>query len=493
MFILYFFYALYCCSFRQSFFSGPYIMSVVIVDQWLNNPMETREYALTLPYTTRGNYPGKRTRSYANSDWIPYLEKHLPGEERITWFDTHPFSYNGSFQICTEEDGSSWIHRDMTDWAGILFLGPPNETPIHSGLTLYRHKPSGYLHGDNTSKSKVPTDEDYRDSSQWEPSVIVGNVFNRMVLFRGSQFHKSSMYFGNSMANGRLFQVFFFNTSSPPLLRWASRALTMTSSVYTVHMIIFSTNRFEYLEKMLASMRRNVSFDTCKVYITLYDDYPAKRDEKRMHRLCETHGIHRLVQHPENVGLGKTWREAWMDIIEHPERGQWIFHVEEDIEFLKPVSVASLVETYITSQKPITQVFLKRNVCYSEDDDFIARMEAVSDSGDASSLPLQSDYFVAMCSVYPRDLVVRYDFSVGDPHEHTIRDFFKTWNMHSALYGRRQDTTIIHHLGEWSRGRKVSEDDSQAQRFARVHAIRGDYHYRTGLSKEVEQASSSTT
>jgi hypothetical protein len=459
-------------------------MSVIVVDQWLNNPAETRQYALTLPYTTKGNYPGKRTKSYANTDWVPYLEKHLPRGERITWFDTHPFAYNGSFQVCTETDGSSWIHKDTTDWAGILFLGPPNETPIHAGLTLYRHKPTGYLRGtDNTSTAIIPSDDDYRDSSQWEPSVTVGNVFNRMVLFRGSCFHKSSLYFGTSLNTGRLFQVFFFNTSSPPLLRWASRAVAPITK-YAVHVIIFSTNRFEYLEKMLESMRRNVSFDDCTVYMTLYDDYPIARDYPRMKHLCETYGIHRLVQHPENVGLGKTWREAWMDIIDHPARGQWIFHVEEDIEFMKPVSLASLVETYMSSQVPITQVFLKRNICYDDFNDFVARMEAVSDSGDdESSLPIQMDYFVAMCSVYPRDLVTRYDFSCGDPHEHTIRDFYKSWNMHSALYGLRHDTPTIRHLGEWSRGRKVSEGDVQAQRFAKVHAILGDYHYATGQPK----------
>ena len=441
-------------------------MTVVTIDQWLNNPMETRKYALSLPFTTKGNYPGIRTRSFADPDWIPIIEKYLPRGERVTWFDTHPFSYNGAFQMCVERDGSSWIHHDMTDWAAILFLGPPTSTPVDAGLTLYRHIPTGFI--SSKQSQKKPSDAEYRDMTLWEPSVTVGNVFNRMVLFRGCQYHKSSMYFGDSVATGRLFQVFFFNTTSPPLQRWS------LAHQHAVHMIIFSTNRFEYLEKMLDSMRRHVSFDGCRVYITLYDDYPQARDAERMKRLCESHGINTVVQHPENMGLGKTWREAWQDIIAHPEKGKWVFHVEEDVEFLKPVSISSLIESYVTSPHPITQVFLKRNVCYSEDIDFIAKMEAVSDSDAEASLPLQSDYFVAMCSIYPRDLVTRYDFSRGDPHEHTVRDFFKTWNMHSAMYGQRRDTPRLCIWGNGPEGakcRKTMCRPNDSPEFMRLRGI----------------------
>ena len=40
----------------------------------------------------------------------------------------------------------------------------------------------------------------------------VSNKFNRLILYDASMFHKSLDYFGKDKYNGRLFQVFFFNT-----------------------------------------------------------------------------------------------------------------------------------------------------------------------------------------------------------------------------------------------------------------------------------------
>jgi hypothetical protein len=41
------------------------------------------------------------------------------------------------------------------------------------------------------------------------PIDNIGNVFNRLILYPGDAFHKSNDYFGNSVEDGRLVQVFF--------------------------------------------------------------------------------------------------------------------------------------------------------------------------------------------------------------------------------------------------------------------------------------------
>ena len=184
------------CAFFNSHFllvnvhtdTQPIDMAIVI-DNFINNPLETREYALSLPFTTAGNYPGKRTLGYAQESWIPYLEKYLPSDEKITWFDTHPFSYNGSFQVCGEADGKSWIHRDTTDWAAILFLTP--EAPIDSGLTLYRHTRTKALGMGCVGGQEAEKETTHLDA--WEEDCTIGNVFNRLVMFRGDKFHKASL------------------------------------------------------------------------------------------------------------------------------------------------------------------------------------------------------------------------------------------------------------------------------------------------------------
>ena len=48
--------------------------------------------------------------------------------------------------------------------------------------------------------------------SGWELVDKVGNVFNRLVIYRGDYFHASLDYFGKDINDGRLFQTFFFNT-----------------------------------------------------------------------------------------------------------------------------------------------------------------------------------------------------------------------------------------------------------------------------------------
>lgn len=447
-------------------------MSLVVVDGFLNNPDDTRAFALTQPFTTTGNYPGKRTRSFANPDWIPHLEKFLPRDEKITWFDTHPFSYNGAFQVCTAEDGNSWIHRDATDWAAVLFLTPA--APLAAGLTLYRHAATQLLEHDGSKTADLAV-RDAPDHSKWEVAATVGNVLNRLVLFRGRQFHKSSHYFGASPAEGRLFQVLFFNTTSPPLQRW-SLALPR------ILVVIFSTNRYAYLRRMLESLRRNVDFGGCFVHTLLVDDFPIRRDAAKLHSLRDRFCIDTVISHPENMGLGKSWREVWHTLKERQE--EWVLHLEEDIEFNAPLKVKDMVEAYASSEEPLSQIFLKRNVCYAPEDDFVAKIER-GDIGDDRPGSLvgvvnQRMYFVAMASLYPRDLALRFDFAT-DPHEHNARAFFGDFfGMWSGMWGQRHDPPLITHIGEVSRGIKISDYDSDASRFAHLPTSR-DYHFVSGL------------
>ena len=42
---------------------------------------------------------------------------------------------------------------------------------------------------------------------------VIGNKYNRLVIYKGDMFHASLEYFGSDIHTGRLFQVFFFNTA----------------------------------------------------------------------------------------------------------------------------------------------------------------------------------------------------------------------------------------------------------------------------------------
>lgn len=192
--------------------------SLIVIDNFYRNPHETREYILQQPFFVTGNFPGKRTISYATEqikqiigDYIrPFggeiTRFHLPNEE-----NSDQECYNGSFQITTSRD-KSWVHTDSVDnWAGVLYLTP--DSPLTAGTAFYEFKDNTRCKRDqDILDNKKDTDNFNQDMTKWKLVDRVGNVFNRLILFDSTRFHMSMDYFGSSLEDGRLFQVFFFST-----------------------------------------------------------------------------------------------------------------------------------------------------------------------------------------------------------------------------------------------------------------------------------------
>ncbi len=190
-------------------------INLIITDDFYQDPNPVRQYALNQEFTVYGNYPGQRTRPVfydSLKDSIQYLVQHAGG--KIIQFEE--FEYNTAFQYTTAKD-SSWIHSDQTTmWAGVCYLTP--DAPLTAGTALYKHKATGLYKAavkadgsyDSELMDKIYLDS--RDLSKWEMVDIVGNKYNRLVLYRGDLFHSSLDYFGTNQYDGRLFQTFFFNT-----------------------------------------------------------------------------------------------------------------------------------------------------------------------------------------------------------------------------------------------------------------------------------------
>ena len=192
---------------------------LIVIDNFYNNAMETRNYILTQEFKVRGNYPGQRTISYATQHLKDIIQEYvLPFGGKIIDFPMPDESnindnsiYNGAFQYTTSRD-RSWVHIDgFNNWAGVLYMTP--NAPLSSGTAFYK-----YMDGTSCEKdqkimnNKKETDRFSQDLTKWEQVDKVGNVFNRLILFDSNRFHMSMDYFGDSKENGRLFQVFFFST-----------------------------------------------------------------------------------------------------------------------------------------------------------------------------------------------------------------------------------------------------------------------------------------
>jgi hypothetical protein len=187
----------------------------LVVDNFYANPTEVREFALKQEFKVRGNYPGLRTVSYLNDSLKKIIQNIIyPFAGNVTFWGED--QYTGSFQYTLASD-RSWIHADSTtDWAAVCYLTP--DAPVTAGTGIFRHKETGWMtydykrDNDPEYTKNAPPGYDMQDYTKWDMVDRFGNVFNRLILYRADNYHVSLDYFGNTKENGRLFQVFFFNT-----------------------------------------------------------------------------------------------------------------------------------------------------------------------------------------------------------------------------------------------------------------------------------------
>lgn len=170
---------------------------MLIIDDFLNFPELRRAEALEAKFNTEQGFPGIAFTCHAEDLGSKGL-KHAKSFSLINFFRLTLKHY----------ELPTYIHTDaaMAEYTGILYLnkkGPPH------GTQFWRHKHSGL--------SCLPEvvsqdwDRDGLDESLWEPTERVEAKFNRFILFNSRLFHSPwpRQGFGDSVANGRLIEVFF--------------------------------------------------------------------------------------------------------------------------------------------------------------------------------------------------------------------------------------------------------------------------------------------
>jgi len=179
--------------------------NMIVVDEFYNNPNDVRAFALSQEFDVTGNWPGTRTKTFINESTKETIQKILQDVSgNVTDWQAND-GYTGSFQLTTSMD-RSWIHADSYNtWAGVLYLTP--DAPLSGGTGIFRYKKTGSMMEDGTDLSGVT-----QDMTKWELVDRVGNVYNRLVLYRGNNYHMSLDYFGKDKEDGRLFQLFFITT-----------------------------------------------------------------------------------------------------------------------------------------------------------------------------------------------------------------------------------------------------------------------------------------
>jgi hypothetical protein len=191
------------------------ISSLIVVDNFFDNPNKVRTSALDQPFDFISHNPGMRTNGMPELQSLELKEKFekILNQSITRWdlFDGDSKKHmNTCYQLCLQND-TTWIHHDYTQWAAVVYL-TPNADP-DSGTGFFEHKETGIGFWDKTDpKTDFNKTADMYDLDKWQLTAEVKNKFNRMILYQANQYHRSMKPgFGNNYLTGRLTQVFFFD------------------------------------------------------------------------------------------------------------------------------------------------------------------------------------------------------------------------------------------------------------------------------------------
>jgi hypothetical protein len=183
------------------------------IDSFYTDPDKIRQEALALDYTRAselgGSWPGARTQLINNVAPDIFGEFTRKMYAFLGWPSHQESYFETSFQACGAQDGNSWIHQDdfhEYTHVGVIYLHP--QPSSDSGTLLYNIKPTienvyqpkgDWTHMDDNANFKF-----YDIKKKFE------NVYNKAVIYSPAEWHKSDTYFGKTLEDSRLTQVYFF-------------------------------------------------------------------------------------------------------------------------------------------------------------------------------------------------------------------------------------------------------------------------------------------
>lgn len=179
--------------------------SFLVVDNFYENPDSVRSFALQQPLSLHPkNHKGIRSDTVYRFPGLKERFETLLGTPIVNW---EGYGTNGCFQVNIAGEQAVY-HSDSQTYAGVIFLTP--NAPGNAGTQFFRSKETGVRKPDDTNHSTVFRGGFY-DSTPFEKLDVVGNTYNRLVLFDAKMIHAADTYFGKEINDGRLIQLFFFD------------------------------------------------------------------------------------------------------------------------------------------------------------------------------------------------------------------------------------------------------------------------------------------
>lgn len=197
---------------------------ITVLENFYEDPDAVRTFALSQKYKFRHQtkgaeyvFPGCRSKDLSTIN-KPLFEK--VSKKIISLFHNGEHDYMNwaiatSFQSVSAEYGEGVIHTDQnTVFAAVLYLTP--NAPLEAGTSLF--KPNAKFNKDKYEQCLKDNDQRFdqgdiiMDTSyheMFDEVVRVNNVYNTLILYEGRHYHAANQFFGKTLKDSRLAQVFF--------------------------------------------------------------------------------------------------------------------------------------------------------------------------------------------------------------------------------------------------------------------------------------------
>lgn len=203
-----------------------YSNTLVVKDNFFNNPSNIIELSKNFTYNNSPTWPGRRTDNLLTinnstvQEFAKFFAKKIADE---VFFGINKFLIDIRFHINDVYNDSNanegWIHNDDVCLAGLVYLNA-NEISLNTGTSIFAKKTkenfstSDYQSRNNFNLNKTVTEEYLNDLKNNRDNFIeitkVGNKFNRLVAYDAMQWHRPNKYALES-GEERLSLLFFID------------------------------------------------------------------------------------------------------------------------------------------------------------------------------------------------------------------------------------------------------------------------------------------
>lgn len=198
-------------------------VSLIVADDFMANADQLRQAALNMTYPEQeSSFPGRNSVERINIAGLDDQVSRIVGEPLRPM---SPLQSHGKCRITLAGDeGLARVHVDQSHWSGILYLSRPED--CRGGTEFFRHIPTDSDRAPGTrgelermgyssfEAMQADIGAHSMDETKWEKTMQVPMRFNRLVLLRPWLWHTAGPGFGDSIENGRLVHLLFFQSAA---------------------------------------------------------------------------------------------------------------------------------------------------------------------------------------------------------------------------------------------------------------------------------------